>query len=213
MEMAELKSKMLKLLEEDVEFRYAVAGLIGLEEILKRLDRHEEELKRIWEEIAKIWEEIRKVWEEIKGIKEEQKLLREDFRKMLVRIQRIERTLDHISIAIEDEARDAVAWLLSKYGITTQITDVRINGRYEFDVYGSTDNLTIIGEAKVRASIKTLDRLLSRIEEARKIKPEIFKGKTQPVLYCLKFVGNPTEAEKRGIWLIKSDKELTRLRL
>jgi len=62
-EMAELKARLLKLLEEDTEFRYAVAGLIGLGEILKRIDRHEEELKRIWKEV--------------KSIKEEQKGLRD----------------------------------------------------------------------------------------------------------------------------------------
>jgi len=212
-EMAELKARLLKLLEEDTEFRYAVAGLIGLNEILRRLDRHEEELVRIREEQKKIWEEIRKIWEEIKSIREEQKSLREDFRKMLMRVQRIERTLEHISIAIEDEAQDAVAWFLSKYGIAIQITDIRIDERYGFDIYGSTDSFTIIGDAKVRASIKTLKRLLSRIEEVRKIRPEIFRGRTIPVLYCLKFVGDPIEAEKMGIWLIKSDKELTKLKL
>jgi len=37
-----LKSSILRLLKEDEEFRYAVAGLIGLEEILRRLDRHGE---------------------------------------------------------------------------------------------------------------------------------------------------------------------------
>jgi hypothetical protein len=41
MAVKELKSRMLRLLREDEEFRYAVAGLLGLEEILKRLDRHE----------------------------------------------------------------------------------------------------------------------------------------------------------------------------
>ncbi|ADM28674.1 conserved hypothetical protein [Ignisphaera aggregans DSM 17230] len=273
-ETAELRARLLKLLEEDTEFRYAVAGLIGLGEILRRLDRHEEGLKRIWEEIAKLREDMVKGFERhdielarlredmIKGFErydmelaklredfnraiqlfekrfeaidkrfeavdrrfeiivnrldrheEEIKRLREDFRKMLMRIQRIERTLDHISISIEDEARDAVAWLFSKYGISIQITDIRIDERYEFDIYGSTDSFTIIGDAKVRASIKTLKRLLSRIEEARKIKPEIFRGRTIPVLYCLKFVGDPIEAEKMGIWLIKSDKELTKLKL
>lgn len=44
---AKLKHEVLKLLREDLEFRYAVAGLIGLDEILKRLDRHEEELVKL----------------------------------------------------------------------------------------------------------------------------------------------------------------------
>jgi len=47
MELVELKSRVLKLLREDEEFRYAVAGLIGLDEILRRLDRHEEELVKL----------------------------------------------------------------------------------------------------------------------------------------------------------------------
>jgi len=70
-EFAELKEKILKLLEEDREFRYAVAGLIGLGEILRRLDRHEEQLVKIWERLAKIDEEIAKIWGEIAKLRED----------------------------------------------------------------------------------------------------------------------------------------------
>jgi len=59
-ELAQLKAAILKLLREDEEFRYAVAGLIGMEEILKRLDRHEEELVKIWEELARLREDMNK---------------------------------------------------------------------------------------------------------------------------------------------------------
>ena len=52
MAVKELKSRMLKLLREDEEFRYAVAGLLGMEEILKRLDRHEAELVRLREDMV-----------------------------------------------------------------------------------------------------------------------------------------------------------------
>ena len=51
MAVKELKSRMLKLLREDEEFRYAVAGLLGMEEILKRIDRHEAELVRLREDM------------------------------------------------------------------------------------------------------------------------------------------------------------------
>ena len=49
--MGSLKSEILRLLKEDEEFRYAVAGLIGLEEVLKRLDRHEEQLVKLREDM------------------------------------------------------------------------------------------------------------------------------------------------------------------
>jgi len=70
-EPAEFKERILKLLEEDREFRYAVAGLIGLREVLERLDRHEEQLVKIWERLAKIDEEIAKIWGEIARLRED----------------------------------------------------------------------------------------------------------------------------------------------
>jgi hypothetical protein len=73
---------MLRLLKEDEEFRYAVAGLLGLEEILKRLDRNEQELVRLREDMAKMFEkheerfarieeEIRRIWQEIARLRED----------------------------------------------------------------------------------------------------------------------------------------------
>jgi hypothetical protein len=55
-----LESRMLRLLKEDEEFRYAVAGLIGLEEILRRSDRHEEEIAKLREEILEESRTVRK---------------------------------------------------------------------------------------------------------------------------------------------------------
>ena len=46
-----LKDEFLTLLEKDKEFRYAVAGLLGLEEILHRLDRNEQELAKLKEDM------------------------------------------------------------------------------------------------------------------------------------------------------------------
>ncbi|MEM3111014.1 MAG: DUF3782 domain-containing protein [Candidatus Caldarchaeum sp.] len=46
-----IKKTIFRLLKEDEEFRYAVAGLLGLEEILKRLDRHEAELVKLREDM------------------------------------------------------------------------------------------------------------------------------------------------------------------
>ncbi|MEM0374900.1 MAG: DUF3782 domain-containing protein [Nitrososphaerota archaeon] len=94
-----LKSRILKLLREDEEFRYAVAGLIGLDEILKRLDRHEshiiEILKRLdrhEQEIARLREDMNRLREdmirgferhdkEIAKLREDMNRLREDMMK------------------------------------------------------------------------------------------------------------------------------------
>jgi len=70
-----LKQEIFKLLKEDEEFRYSVAGLIGLEEILKRLDRNEKELIRFREDMLKGFERhdvrLEKHSEEIARLRED----------------------------------------------------------------------------------------------------------------------------------------------
>ncbi len=80
-EITELKRRILNLLKEDLEFRYAVAGLIGMEEILKKLDRHSEELARLREDMNEVFKEIAKLRADTnKGFAELTKL-REDMNR------------------------------------------------------------------------------------------------------------------------------------
>ena len=71
-ELAELKRRFLRLLDEDVEFRYTVAGYLGLSELLKRLDGIEAEQLRLREEMAQMREEMVHMREEMKQMREEQ---------------------------------------------------------------------------------------------------------------------------------------------
>jgi hypothetical protein len=68
---SQLKQRFLKLLKEDEEFRYAVAGLLGLEEILKRLDRHEEQLVKLREDMVKLREDMNKLREDMNKLRED----------------------------------------------------------------------------------------------------------------------------------------------
>ncbi|WP_440059595.1 hypothetical protein ACSU1N_00075 [Thermogladius sp. 4427co] len=58
---AVLKKEFLELLESDKEFRYAVAGYLGLSEILKRLEEHDKKFNEIVEELKAIHKRVR-VW-------------------------------------------------------------------------------------------------------------------------------------------------------
>ncbi|MDW7990451.1 MAG: DUF3782 domain-containing protein [Archaeoglobaceae archaeon] len=60
-----VKETIIELLEKDKEFRYAVAGAIGLQEILKRLDKHEEILLKHTEELVKLREDMNKLREDM----------------------------------------------------------------------------------------------------------------------------------------------------
>jgi len=93
---SELKRQFMELLERDVEFRYAVAGYLGLSEIIKRLDEHDrkfneilaeikalrEDQKRLWENQNKLWENQNRLWEEIKALREGQSKLWEEIKNL-----------------------------------------------------------------------------------------------------------------------------------
>ena len=82
MELGELKAKVLELLREDAEFRYAVAGMLGLDEILRRLEKHDEKFEELLKRLDRHEAELVRLREDmIAGFKrhdEELARLRED---------------------------------------------------------------------------------------------------------------------------------------
>jgi len=84
-----LKKEFIELLERDRDFRYTVAGYLGLSEILKRLDRLEEGQNRLWEEVRslregqnRLWEGQAKLWEEVRSLREGQNRLWEEVKSL-----------------------------------------------------------------------------------------------------------------------------------
>lgn len=106
----------------EMEFRYAVAGYLGLLEVLRRLDSIEESIKKLWESQSrllenanKLWEEVKlprkgqeKLWLEVKALREGQDRLWEEVGALNVRVARVERTLEKLTLNVEEEARIAV---------------------------------------------------------------------------------------------------------
>jgi predicted nuclease with TOPRIM domain len=77
-----LKKEFIELLEKDREFRYTVAGYLGLSEILKRLDRLEEGQNKLWENQNRLWEGQAKLWEEVRRLREGQNKLWEEVKSL-----------------------------------------------------------------------------------------------------------------------------------
>lgn len=81
---SELKSKIFKLLKEDEEFRYAVAGLLGLEELLKRMDENSEAIRALQEQVKSLQGQVealqRQVVENTEAIRSLQKQVEEHSR-------------------------------------------------------------------------------------------------------------------------------------
>ena len=103
-----------------------MAGLIGLEEILKRLDRHEEEIARLREDMVKLREDMMKMFEKheerFARIEQELVRLREDMMKGFDLVNR------HISaigarwgIMTEDAFREGLRGILEKeFGVKVE---------------------------------------------------------------------------------------------
>jgi len=80
-----LKAELFRLLKEDEEFRYAIAGLIGLGEVLKRLEEHDKKfaeiLKRLEEHDKKFAEVLERLEEHDEKFVEVLKRLEEHDKK------------------------------------------------------------------------------------------------------------------------------------
>ena len=86
MSTAELKHKLLELLKVDEEFRLAVAGLIGLGDVLRRLEEHDKKFNEI---IERLKEHDEKFYEVLERLEEHDK----KFKEVLERLDRHEEEL------------------------------------------------------------------------------------------------------------------------
>ena len=209
--MEPLKEEILELLEKDREFRYAVAGYLGLSEIMKRLDD-------IAEEQVSLREEQTKIWKEIRGLREEQVSLREDFNEMLEemrrideRLGRVERTLEKITLDIEEEARSILTHRIrEELGLEMELGSLILPG-LEINIYGATDDVCIIGEASVRAGKSVLERLIENVEKLRRRYPDKLRKNVIRVVYTSLPMPDLLErAREEGIWVLKATKDLVK---
>lgn len=223
-----LKREFLELLDRDLEFRYAVAGYLGLSEILKRLDmlaeeqvRLREEQIRLREEQVRLREEQTKVWEEIANLRREQtkiwteiERLREDLNKMFsqldARLSRVERTLEKITLDIEDEARIVIEYRLREMGYEIKVRPL-ILPEVELNIYGVSDDLCVIGEASVRASVNLIDEINRNIDKLKSMRPNMVRDKIVRVIYTSLAIPDLVErAEKEGIWILKATEDIVK---
>ena len=120
-----MKRRILRLLKEDVEFRYAVAGLIGLEEVLRRLDRNERELVKLREDMNRGFERhdriLEKHWSELQRLREDLNKLREDMNRGF---QLLRRHIDALGARwgmISEEAfREGLRGILEELGLKVE---------------------------------------------------------------------------------------------
>jgi len=200
----------VKSLREDQEKLWQEMGKLWQE--VKALRENQEKL---WQEVKSLREDQEKLWQEVRSLREGQEALRKGQEALWREVRGIRRdlrdvksTLEKYSITTEEEANDTVQYYLRQRGVVVETKPTFLNSGYEFDIYGTNGVVTIVGEAKVRAGPRTVERVNGKIEEAIKAMPNKFPGKIIKVLYCLRASPNTLEAaNKYGIWLLESGRE------
>jgi len=191
-----LKEEILDLLERDKEFRYAVAGYLGISELLKRLDSLEERMAQLLEEQKKLWEEVR--------------ALRKGQEKLWREVKRIRVTTDRLALSLEDEARSFIAHRLKQeLGIDVKLDRVFVNSK-EIDIYGATGDICIVGEATTRLGTKRIERLLRRVELIKQRRPDLLRRKIIKAIYTYVAVPQAIEtAINNKVWVLDWQRNLT----
>ena len=228
---ADLKKEFLRLLEEDEEFRYAVAGRIGILEVLKRLDRHEshivemlkrldrleENQNRLWENTNRLWESVKrleenqnKLWEEVKALREGQNRLWEEVRDMRKTINRMSVTLERLTISVEEEAASFI-----RHNVRERLgVDIRLGRAFvdatEIDLYGAEGDLCVIGEATVRLGTNLVEELIEKVELLKAKRPDMLRRRLIKVIYADYATPEAIElAKARKVWVLKWSGDLT----
>jgi len=223
----DLKAEVIRLLKEDEEFRYMVAGLLGLEEILRRLDRHEEILTKLMKDFSRMIgeqvslredfnrmnQEIRSLREDFVGLRKDfidlrgdMAGLRRDFNKMYEDMRRLRVTVDRLCVSEEEEAREVIS---DRLGGVVRLGRLQLP-HMEINIYGATAETCVVGEATVRLGVILVEKLEGKVRDLQRLYPEYLRDKTVKVIYTLVATPQALElARKRGIWVLTWREDLT----
>jgi hypothetical protein len=153
--------------------------------------------------------------EELKKWAGEKFVTKEYFDAVIKRIEdkmATKEQFEAIAVNVEDSGRDMVQYLLEQRGYRCTAERLRLDADYEFDIYCNAGVLTAVGEAKVRAGGRDVEKTLERAQELLRRQPDRISGKLVPVFYTL--VAEPSavqRAKELKIWLIESRGEVVTL--
>jgi chromosome segregation ATPase len=177
-----------------------------------------ENTNKLWENVNKLWEEVKalregqnRLWEEVKALREGQnrlweevRAMRVEMRGMNVRLERVERTLEKLTLEIEEEARIVVEHRLREMGYEVEVTSL-ILPEVEVNIYGVSDDLCVIGEARVRASSNVIDEIDGKIEALKRLHPDRLRPRVLRVVYAtLALPDLVARAEREGVWVLRA---------
>ena len=189
---AEEKRRFLKALEEDQEFRYAVAGLLGLGEVLKRLEELRQDFnnyvkrsERRWRQNERRWRQNEKRWE----------LAYKRFDNIERRLSNVETTLG----AVAESQYSRYVWEDLKEELKARGEAVVRRARnakvddVDVDLLVETDRRVYVVEVKIRPRVEDVGALLAKAEVVRNA-----LGKEAVPVLTGAWIGDEVEKYARG---------------
>jgi len=195
--------------EARLKLAQAVAGSIAVPLNVATKD----DIKAAVEELKKWTEEKLATKEDLKhfATKEDIEKLRSDMKRIEDKMATKEQ-FEAIAISVEDSGREMVQYLLEQRGYKCTVERLRLDSDYELDIYCNAGTVTAVGEAKVRAGGRDVEKALERTRELQRRQPEKISGGLVSVLCTL--VAEPPAVQKANelkVWLIESKREVVML--
>jgi len=111
----DIKRRLLDMLEKDPEFRYAVAGILGMSQtgdqlsgISKSIEKLSENQEKLWLEVKSLRENQEKLWLEVKSLRENQeklwlevKSLRENQEKLWLEVKSLRENQEKLWLEVK----------------------------------------------------------------------------------------------------------------
>jgi hypothetical protein len=166
-----LKREFIELLETDKEFRYTVAGYLGLSEVLRRMDRMEERMLALEERMLKLEERMLRVEENQERLWEAVKRLEEGQNKLWRYVKSGFKELrEMLGVTFEATARAFIDVLLDEMGYPEASVSVKhfaVEGEVvEVDAF--CEGPLVVGEiTNYIRSIRSRDEAESEVEKLR----------------------------------------------
>jgi hypothetical protein len=204
----EAKLRLAQAVAESVAIPLNVATKEDLKQLATKQDL--EQLKR-WAEEKFVTKEDLKQYATKQDLETAVEQLRAEIRRIENRMATKEQ-IESITISVEDSGREMVQYLLEQRGYRCAAERLRLDSDYEFDIYCNAGAVTAVGEAKVRAGGRDVEKAVERAQELLRRQPGKISGKLVPVFYTL--VAEPTvvqKAKELKIWLIESKREVVAL--
>jgi len=154
--------------------------------------------------------EIRKIMKQVKeeGLSEMLERLEADDRLRLLKVY-----MEKDMPTLEEEAREVISYRLRKEGINVTLSSPVLPGM-EIAIYGSTDDVSVVGEATTRLGIRLLQELEEKVKLLATKQPEHLRRKLIKVIYTMRATDDVVEkAKESNIWVLTATTDLTPMKI